>query len=162
MTGMGHNVMYIFTPFIGLAANILMQIAVFRFFPRTGLLRSVFLGFACGFAVSLLIKPGVAPVSNIAIYILLGYCYFHFVNMGETARRIRILTELADAGNGLSLGEILGRYNSGDIIDRRLARLVDNGQVIYKNGKYYIGNPAMLAIASALAAAKHLIFGRTE
>ena len=25
---------------------------------------------------------------------LLGYCYFHFVNLGETARRVRIVREL--------------------------------------------------------------------
>ncbi len=79
--------------------------------------------------------------------------------MGETARRIRILTELADAGNGLSLGEILGRYGSKDIIDRRLARLINSGQIRCENGRCYTGNVTVLAMAGFLAAAKRVIFG---
>ncbi|MDD5072243.1 MAG: hypothetical protein PHX64_00305 [Candidatus Omnitrophica bacterium] len=157
---MGDNGAHIFIPFIGLAANVLVQISVFRFFPGTGLLRSVFLGFACGFLVSILIRPDLISASNIAIYVLSGYCYFHFVNMGETARRVRILIELKDARQGLSLREILERYNFKDVIERRIVRLVNNGQVICKGGKYYIGNSAMLAIAGFLAAVKHVIFGR--
>ena len=159
---MGGDGVHIFTPFIALAANVITQVTVFRFFSRIGLLRSLFFGFACGLPVLLLIRPGVAPANNLAIYVLLSYCYFHFVNMGETARRIRILTELMSAREGLSLREILERYNSKDIVECRLARLVNTGQVIYKNGKYYAGNSAMLAIAVAAAAAKRLIFGRTE
>ena len=159
LIGMGDNGMHIFIPFIGLAANSLAQVAVFRFFPRIGLLRSVFFGFACGFIASLLVTRGAMSASNFAIYVLLGYCYFHFVNMGETARRIRILTELADAGNGLSLGEILGRYGSKDIIDRRLARLINSGQIRCENGRCYTGNVTVLAMAGFLAAAKRVIFG---
>ncbi len=151
---------HILAPFTALAANAFIQVAVFRFFPKTGLLRSLFLGFICGFLALFLIEPGaVLPVDPV-IYILLGYCYFHFVNMGETARRIRILLELKGSRTGLSLEEILERYNSRDIIECRLARLVNNGQVICKNGRYYIGNPAMLTIARFLAVAKHAVFGK--
>ena len=98
-------------------------------------------------------------VSNLLIYALLGYCYFHFVNMGETARRIRILTELASTREGLSLREILERYSSKDIIDRRLARLVNSGQIKCENGRYYTGSAAVLTMAKFLAAAKKIIFG---
>ena len=46
---------------------------------------------------------------NAVIYAALGYCYFHFINLGETARRIRIIRELYDAKTGLSPEEILNR-----------------------------------------------------
>jgi len=152
---------HVFVPFVCLAANIFIQISVFRFFPGTGLLKSLFLGFGCGFLALFLINPVIMLADNLLIYALLGYCYFHFVNMGETARRIRILAELAEAGEGLSLREILERYNAGDIIDRRLARLVNNGQVRCENGRYYIGNPTVLTMARLTAAAKRVIFGKT-
>ncbi len=158
---MGNNWTHILVPFICLAANIFIQIAIFRFFPRTGLLKSVFLGFGCGLLSLFLINPGIMLANNLLIYALLGYCYFHFVNMGETARRIRILAELAEAGEGLSSREILERYNAGDIIDRRLARLVNNGQVRCENGRYYVVNPTVLTMAIFMAAAKRVIFGKT-
>ncbi|OGX29899.1 MAG: hypothetical protein A3F87_03485 [Omnitrophica WOR_2 bacterium RIFCSPLOWO2_12_FULL_51_24] len=158
---MGDNWTHIFIPFICLAANIFIQISVFKFFPGTGLLKSLFLGFACGFLALFLINPGIMLASNLLIYALLGYCYFHFVNMGETARRIRILLELSEVSGGLSLRDILGRYNARDIIDRRLARLVNNGQVKCENGRYYIGNLTVLTMARFTAAAKSVIFGKT-
>ncbi len=153
---------HIFIPFICLAVNAFIQIFIFRFFPKVGLLRSLFLGFICGFLVILLTGSGVILANNLIIYVLLGYCYFHFVNMGETARRIRILLELKGSRTGLSLDEILERYNSRDIIERRLARLVTNGQVICKNGRYYIGNPAMLTIARSLTVVKQAVFGKSK
>lgn len=158
---MGDNWTHIFIPFICLAASVFIQISVFKFFHGMGLLRSLFLGFACGFLALFLINPGIMLVSNLLIYALLGYCYFHFVNMSETARRIRILTELTEVRGGLSLRDILGRYNAGDIIDRRLARLVNNGQVKCENGRYYIGNFTVLTMARFTAAAKRVIFGKT-
>ena len=150
---------YIFIFFIGLAADIFLQVLIFRLFPKVGLLRSLFLGFICGFLVISVIGFGSKLIINIAIYVLLGYCYFHFVNMILSARRIRILTELKDVPGGLSLQQILERYNSKDVIEGRLNRLTDHGQIIYKNGRYYIGNPSLLIIARFLITVKHVVFG---
>ena len=156
---MNNSAAHIFIPFMALAVNISFQILVFRLFPKIGLLWSLFLGFICGFLAICVIGFDAKSIINIVIYILLGYCYFHFVNMGQTARRIRILTELKDIPEGLSLRQILERYNSEDIIERRLNRLIDHGQVTQRNGRYYIGNPLMLIIARFLVAIKRIIFG---
>ena len=156
---MNNSAARIFIPFMALAVNISFQILVFRLFPKIGLLRSLFLGFICGFLAICVIGFDAKSIINIVIYILLGYCYFHFVNMGQTARRIRILTELKDIPEGLSLRQILERYNSEDIIERRLNRLIDHGQVTQRNGRYYIGNPLMLIIARFFVAIKRIIFG---
>lgn len=90
----------------------------------------------------------------------LSYCYFVFINLGETARRIRILKEVLDAPEGLSLEEILRRYNANEIIERRLQRLLVNGQIIIRDDKYYIGKPLMLWMAKIVVAFKFILLGK--
>ena len=143
----------IFTvPIIALAMNIIFQVFSVKFFSLK-VLRSVFLGFGSGlvfiFASACfgLACNFLFLLSNIAIYCLLGYCYFHFVNLGETARRVRILRELADSSGGLTLGELLLRYNAGEIVENRLERLSSNNQIFLRDGKYYVGKPVVLLIA---------------
>jgi hypothetical protein len=97
-----------------------------------------------------------------ASYSALGYCYFHFVNLGETARRIRLLRELSESKNGLSVNEILERYNAKEIIENRLNRLLKSGQVVYKNNRYYIGKPVMLFMSKMILFAKRFILGKSS
>jgi hypothetical protein len=98
--------------------------------------------------------------ANAFTYSALGYCYFHFINLGETARRIRILRELYDSKNGLSKDEILSKYNAHQIISKRIERLVNNGQIIFKDGRYYIGHPMMLLIAKIIVMMKCMVLGK--
>lgn len=151
--------------------NVIAQVLSFRFVPRLGLLKSVILGFVIGLLslVSLgsyvfFLKKEFFPniVAGSFIYLSLGYCYFHFINLGETARRIRILRELYDSKSGLSMKEILERYNAGNVVEMRLERLLRNGQVIYKNNRYYIGKPIMLLITKILIMMKLIILGKGE
>ena len=90
----------------------------------------------------------------------MGYCYFNYINLGETARRIRILREIYDSKEGLSMEEILKRYNAKEIIERRIKRLLKNRQIIYKDGKYYIGKPIMLVIAKIIVIMKVILLGK--
>lgn len=99
-------------------------------------------------------------ITEIIIYAALSYCYFVFINLGETARRIRILREVFDAPEGLSLEEILRRYNAKEIIERRLQRLLANGQIIIEEDKYYIGKPLMLWMAKIVVAFKFILLGK--
>ena len=88
------------------------------------------------------------------------YCYFHFVNLGETARRIRILTELWESGDGLSRNEILERYDASHIVNVRLQRMINKKQIIVENGRYYIGKPIMLYMARAIVMMKLVLLRR--
>jgi len=99
-------------------------------------------------------------VTNLLIYAALGYCYFHFINLGETARRIRILRELYEAPEGLSQEEILERYNAKHIVDMRTHRLIHNSQIVERDGRYYIGNPVMFFIARSITMLKFFILRR--
>ncbi|MBI4349905.1 MAG: hypothetical protein HY550_00555 [Elusimicrobia bacterium] len=148
-------------PVLALCVNCAAQVLLFR---RAGaLLRSVYLGFFSGLAACALLCGFSAELPpGLITYGALGYCYFHFINLGETARRIRIVRELSEAGPaGLSKEELLGRYDARNILDARLARLVNNAQIIKKDGRYCLGKPAVLYMARALLLMKKLLLGRS-
>jgi hypothetical protein len=166
------GILQVFGPVAGLAVNVFMQILIFRCDLRHGLLRSIVLGFMAGLAflfmeefwilhmsLKLLRDPLSLLMVNLMTYCSLGYCYFHFINLGETARRIRILRELCDSKDGLPEDAILHRYNSRTVIANRIARLINTGQVQLKDGKYYIGSPTMLFIAHCIQAMRAMITG---
>ena len=98
--------------------------------------------------------------ANFFTYLSLGYCYFHFINLGETARRIRILRELYDSKQGLSEKEILEKYNAEEIVVRRINRLMSNGQILYRDDRYYINSPIMLLISKIIIVLKLLFLGK--
>lgn len=168
MSGSFHMI----TSVLALTINIVFQILTYRLILKIGLLRSIFLGFFAGLFTLLFIESiliidsnGKANVvydglANVLSYGALGYCYFHFINLGETARRIRLLRELIDAGTGLSEREILQRYNSKVIVDKRLARLINSRQVIMQDGRYYLGDRTVLRMATVITIMKLLVLGK--
>lgn len=170
---MQSSYLQIFIPIICLFVNVLVQILSFRSITRLGLLKSEYLGFFLGMVNLCILEfyyfSGLAEytedmiyifVANLIIYFSLGYCYFHFINLGETARRIRILRELYDSKEGLSMAGITGRYSSKEIFEKRITRLINHGQVIFKNDRYYIGNPVMLFVAKIILLMKVILLGR--
>jgi len=165
--------LYVISPVIGLAANAIIQVLSVRYLSGVGLLKSIYLGFFAGFCSLLMINisysnsssflfqdmfmPGVA---NLIIYIALGYCYFHFVGLSETARRIRMLMEIYGSKEGLSQEELLARYNAKEIVKKRMDRLLSNGQLIRRDSKYFIGKPVVLLIANSVMLLKLLLLGK--
>ena len=97
----------------------------------------------------------------ILTYFALVYWYvFGFYNLGESARRIRLLVELQAAGErGLTLTQLLAAYNARMIVDARLGRLLAGGQVVERDGRYLIGKPLMLYGAKALVLLKLAFLG---
>lgn len=164
-----------FIAVICLICNVLVQIITYRCFPKQGLLKSVFLGFGAGililffwefriyWAVHFSVKEPIAVMlGDLITYVSLGYCYFHFINLGETARRIRILRELKDSSGGLTLNEIFARYNAQEILENRISRLLKNGQIILVNGKYYIGKSFLLYMAKFLVFLKFILMRKKD
>jgi len=162
--------LHIFSPFLALAVNIVFQIMLFRSPVKCGLLKSVLWGLALGMGLLLIIEiyymqkivffhyNDVASIlANMIIYVSLGYTYFHFINMGETARRIRILRELYESKDGLTAAEICQRYQAREVIEKRIDRLVDNRQIIERDGKYYIGSRIALFAAQVTKRMKQFL-----
>jgi len=158
---------HIFAPVFGLLTNVIVQLTRARYAKGQGLLCSVFEGFLSGYATVIAIegahflstKPnwmeiaGEITLSTIT-YLALGYGYFHFVNLGETARRVRIMRELWESENGLSINELLERYSASEILNMRLQRMINNRQIVLRNGRYYIGRPVMLYMAKTIVMMK--------
>ena len=160
-------------PIISLMVNVIVQITALRRIVSLGLLKSIYVGFLAGATCVLVVDSLIffyLPIffadwvfniiTNLIIYSALGYCYFHFINLGETARRIRILREIYDSGGSLSIDEILEKYNAKEIREKRLSRLLNNQQIVYKDGRYFIGNPTFLFIARAIVIMKLILLGK--
>lgn len=168
--------MQVAAPLIGLTVNVLAQMLTFRIRPGFGLLRSEYLGFAIGLLGVLLLNGtklltaqpvnwpelvGITVLTGIT-YGALGYGYFHFVNLGETARRIRLLRELYEAGGGLGHQQLLARYSAKEIVDKRLRRLLGTGQIVCREQSYFIGSPVMVMIARLMISLKIILLGKAS
>lgn len=158
---------------MGLFVNTLVQILAYRLIKSVGLLKSVILGFVIGFTTVMICgiawyqtaMPDVMELMgqsalNLLTYVALGYCYFHFINLGETARRIRILRELLESKDGLTLEAILERYNAADIVTARLQRMVRNRQIVLNDGSFYIRKSALLYMGKAINGLKRVLLRR--
>lgn len=165
----------IFSSIIALSINVVAQIINFRIFTKLGLLKSIFIGFIVGLLSLLLIEYYLsifykvasfvflfASVANLLAYTALGYCYFHFINLGETARRIRILSELYESKNGLTLNEILSKYNAEEIVKKRAVRLLHNNQIVFHEGRFLINKSILLIIAKTIVFLKIFILGKSQ
>jgi hypothetical protein len=156
---------YVIIPLIYFVLNAVIQILIARNIRKLGLLKSVIAAFSIGFALLVITEvivscSSLSALANMIIYIALGYCYFHFINLGETARRIRILTELYDEPDGITKEQLIKRYSCKDIINIRLSRLTDNHQIIFRDNRYYIKNQVLFFISIAVILLKVVILGR--
>jgi len=77
--------------------------------------------------------------------------YFFVFRMGETGRRIRILHEIRENG-ALSEAQILALYSGDDVLDLRLARLVEMGQLSVEGRRYRLNNRGLLYLGARLTA----------
>ena len=155
----------IFSPIAALAGNIFFQIVFKRLGRKQSVPKSVIAGFVFGLAMLAGLQTafftGYWDLACDAIsYLALGYCYFHFVNLGETARRARILRELNSADGGLALDDIQRLYDSREMLEKRVGRLILTGQAVYTNGRVYSRGSAILLMAKCLVFLRKFMMGR--
>lgn len=161
---------HILIPLAGIVANISAQIFAYKYLTVKRLLKSEYFGFLCGvillaFSEVFAYGEGAAQgfsliFADLIIYLCLSYCYFNFINMGETARRIRLLRELSDSVWGLDKQELLSKYNAREVVGLRVKRLLNNHQIILSGSRYYIGTPVMLFISRGIVLLKLIVLGR--
>lgn len=171
---MDQNFAHTLIPMAGLAANMAVQMGLLAG-RLSGVLRSIVLGFAAGLAAALGLDILAAHwfheswgtlALNAALDLFvtggLGYCWFHYVGLGETARRIRLLRELDMAPQGLTQEEILARYNAGAIVSKRLNRLLANHQVVLSEGRFTLRKSSLYFITKLVMAFKVVILGKNS
>ena len=86
-----------------------------------------------------------------------GYFYWLFVCITESARRYKIAM-LIDEHPSITEAEIVERYDSAQIIDRRLERLTTWGPLQH-DGNRYRSRPSLLLLASRLIRTWAIILG---
>jgi hypothetical protein len=159
-------------PAAALAVNVGLQLLIVRAAPARGIAPSIAGGFLGGLAAVVAgaaLLPGAADaawldrpaaaMADLIAYLCLSYCYFNFLNLGITARRIRLLIELLEAPGGLTWTELLRRYDARQMVQARLGRLLAGGQVRERAGRYTIGAPHLLFTARMIILLKLLFLG---
>jgi hypothetical protein len=144
-------------PFLMLGVNICAQVLGCRYVKRLSLLISAFFGYGIGLVCLLITQLSLCWWQQISfsefsallivsfiIYSVLSHWYFIFITLLETAIRTRLIIELSKSQEGLTEEELLARYDSRELIEIRIERLVRNGQIIYNGEKYYPGKPGLV------------------
>lgn len=104
--------------------------------------------------------PGGDPFS-LAVYITLvyglaAYTYFHFFNISETSRRIRLLTLLSRGG--MDGRELAARYDPWGALGRRLGRLSGLGELKEREGRFSLARRRLLVCARAVFILRSVLF----
>jgi len=159
-------------PFVGLGVNVLVQVLVLRASSGARFRGSLVAGFAAGAAAmaALLalpafdgVDPGRSGTALLAAgaYLGFGFGYFSFLNLNQASLRVRIMKELLTEGDSLSLADLLQRYNAEQILEARLSRLLEGGQIRRQREVFLSGPRAdFLRLARLLDLLKLVVTGR--
>lgn len=112
--------------------------------PVAGALWAAHLGFLSG--GELLVGVSYA----VLVYGLLAYSYFHVFNMGETARRVRMLVELTEHG-AIRTEDLRSFYNTEIMLERRIERLISLGQLKADGERLILSSKRLYFAASVMS-----------
>lgn len=91
-----------------------------------------------------------------------AYSYFHFFNLSETGRRVRVLLQVLE-GEHMDINDARAMAYSGqDMVNQRLARLTQMGQVSTAGGQYIISGRFLLWVARLVRWIGKLTTGRVD
>ena len=166
--GVGNFLPYfsLFNPIFALGLNVFAQVVLFRARRGDHFVRSILEGCFAGAGGLVLLeifgdREGVAShVVNGLTYGALSYCYFHLACLGQSSIRIRIYSEIAATSRGLSLEEIGQVYDGRALAKIRFQRLIESGDIIERDNRYFIGRKRLILVANVIAGIKRIIMGR--
>lgn len=96
-------------------------------------------------------------IYSLGIYLLFSYAYFHFFNMSETARRIRILLE-SSRSPVLIKSDLDRTYTGEGMVKIRLERLVALGELKREGDRYYPGRGLLIIPALVICGFHKFLF----
>lgn len=145
---------------VGFAVFFAAHVVVFRNIQERDAVRWFFL--LVVLVSTLIIFAGFGWLT-IVLFIMLASCYFMGIfGLMATSVRIRILCEIARAGSrGMTMKQLLARYNREAIVTKRLARLVSSGDIVCANGKYRrpAGRMTFFTFPALLLRAMKMLYG---
>lgn len=158
-------------PPAGLAVNVLLQLILSRLPLALGHVRRQFIGFGVGFGFTVAALISILDIQHVGAadyagylglhlltYVLMGFCFFHVINLNISSLRIRILKEyLRRDPVPLSESDLLSRYNARHMLEARLARLQSGNQVYEANGRYHARTGGVVVIGHIFAGLRRLV-----
>jgi len=93
------------------------------------------------------------------IYACLAYGYANFVNLGHASVRIRIYRELLGAPEGIEIAALRAEYDETGMLQARLRRMVEAGDLVLDGSLYRLRKPRLLAISKVIFGLKNLVLG---
>lgn len=164
---------YLLSPIVALAVMVLVQAVVLRIRRGEQFFDSVVTGFLAGLLVVVALQAGLllvfprnldrwllAIVANPAIYVMLSYCFFNFINLGQASIRIRIFKECDERGGFITHDELRAVYDDELIKEARLQRLLEGGDVVRENGRWKLVNPRLVPVAKMVFGLKKFVLRR--
>jgi hypothetical protein len=165
--------LYLASPIFALAVMVVVQAFVLRLRQGGQFFGSVVVGFLAGLftvlalqAVLLFVYPRnldrwlLALVVNPAIFVMLAYCFFNFINLGHASIRIRIFKECDDRGGFITHEELRAVYDDELIKEARLQRLLEGGDVVREDGRWKLVNPRLVPVAKMVFGLKKFVLWR--
>ncbi len=102
-----------------------------------------------------------AIVYGVLAFNSVAYAYFHFFNLSETGRRIRMLLQLLE-GDQIVADYQPASYSVEAMVSQRLVRLLQMGQIFESGGRYRIESRFLLATAKMIRFVGQLTTGRAD
>ena len=161
-------------PLLGLAVDILAQLAQSRLPHPSGHVRKQFISFGIGGAatagvlLSALLCQPLGPLDlagtfilGMSTYAFLGFCFFNVINLNVSSLRIRMIMEIRrQHPNGVPVSALRARYGMAEVLDSRLLRLESGRQIERRGDRFYLRRGAVLHIAHFFSGLRALLFGR--
>ena len=162
-------------PVLALGVNVITQVLVFRATRGAHYFRSIVQGVAAGALFLVLFEAllaagtgssrdlmAVALLVHAPTYLALSYCAYNFIQLGQSSIRIRMYAEIASEPSGVSVEEMKREYDDQAMMQARLRRLIESGDIVEKEGRYFVGRRRLVGISDIIVAAKRLLLGKAS
>jgi hypothetical protein len=161
-------------PILSVLVNLTVQVLSFRHWRGSNYFLTIILGFGVGLVAFVVMEIPflwrsfstdhllTALLVNAPIYVCLAYCYYSFVQLGQTSIRIRLYAEIASKPYGLSAEEVAREYSDDSLVAVRIQRLVESGDLIKRNRVFFVGRGRLPLIGNILFSAKRFLLGKTS
>jgi len=159
-------------PVLGAAVNLVFQIGLVRLRGEWLLGSSLMVAFVGGALVTLAgmaavwlselpsLLDGIGlTITALAVYASAGFILFALVNLGETSLRVQMIDRLLQNPDGLRPAELLALQSDDALIEVRISRMKEAGQVRVVGERLYPRLSTLFLAAAGISLLKRLLFG---
>ncbi|MGB6943706.1 MAG: hypothetical protein WBE37_15000 [Bryobacteraceae bacterium] len=82
-------------------------------------------------------------------YNALGFLYFNLLNLSETSLHVHILMDLLLSGS-MPAGELAARYGVDNMIETRIERMIQLGQLQAQGASFVVNNRSLLHVGRVI------------